>query len=428
MIVMQTYIKTYGCTLNQADSDIIAGIIGDAGIGRSGSEDDADVVIINTCTVKSVTERKILEKLSRMDRGGKKIVVTGCMAAANPDLIAKYAPNASIVTMPNVSHIPGILDGINSGKRYAINKYEASDRITGFKPAGSTIAKIPISDGCLSSCSFCETKFARGMLNSFSEDLIINAIKYSIKSGSKEIQLASQDTGAYGLDKGTNIARLMHRISSINGDFRVRIGMLNPEHLGKYMDDMVDAFSDKRFYRFIHLPVQSGSDRILKAMRRNYTAEDFIDRVAKLRKEINGLSLETDIIVGFPGEAKTDLEATIGLMNCVKPDVTNISRFAARPHASAARLKQIKPEEVKERSSQVLRVARRIQHEINNSFINKKIDVLMTEETEASVNGRTDSYKQVVIKKTGTCIPEVGMHYVASVYAESANVLYGKII
>ncbi|MCL5093397.1 MAG: tRNA (N(6)-L-threonylcarbamoyladenosine(37)-C(2))-methylthiotransferase [Candidatus Marsarchaeota archaeon] len=425
---MQTYIKTYGCTLNQADSDIIAGIIGDAGIGRSDSEDDADVVIINTCTVKSVTERKILEKLSRMDRGGKKVVVTGCMAAANPDLIAKYAPNASIVTMPNVSHIPGILDGINSGKRYTINKYEAADRITGFKPAGSTIAKIPISDGCLSSCSFCETKFARGMLNSFSEDLIVNAIKYSIKSGSKEIQLASQDTGAYGLDKGTNIARLMHRISSINGDFRVRIGMLNPEHLGKYMDDIVDAFSDKRFYRFIHLPVQSGSDRILKAMRRNYTAEDFIDRVAKLRKEINGLSLETDIIVGFPGEAKTDLEATIDLMNCVKPDVTNISRFAARPHASAARLKQIKPEEVKERSSQVLRVARRIQHEINNSFINKKIDVLMTEETEASVNGRTDSYKQVVIKKTDTCIPEVGMHYVASVYAESANVLYGKII
>ena len=302
MIVMQTYIKTYGCTLNQADSDIIAGIMDDAGIRRSGSEDDADVVIMNTCTVKGATERKILEKLSRMDRDGKKIVVTGCMASANPDLIAKYAPNASIVTMPNVSHMPGIFDGINSGKRYTINRYEAVDRITSFKPVGRTIAKIPISDGCLSSCSFCETKFARGRLNSFSEDLIINAIRYSIKSGSKEIQLASQDTGAYGLDKGTNIAKLMHRISSISGDFRVRVGMPNPEHLDKYMDGMVDAFNDNRFYRFIHLPVQSGSDRILNAMRRNYTVGDFIDMIKRLRKGINGLSLETDIIVGFPGE------------------------------------------------------------------------------------------------------------------------------
>jgi MiaB-like tRNA modifying enzyme len=427
MIVMQTYIKTYGCTLNQADSDIIAGIMDDAGIRRSGSEDDADVVIMNTCTVKGATERKILEKLSRMDRDGKKIVVTGCMASANPDLIAKYAPNASIVTMPNVSHMPGIFDGINSGKRYTINRYEAVDRITSFKPVGRTIAKIPISDGCLSSCSFCETKFARGRLNSFSEDLIINAIRYSIKSGSKEIQLASQDTGAYGLDKGTNIAKLMHRISSISGDFRVRVGMLNPEHLDKYMDGMVDAFNDNRFYRFIHLPVQSGSDRILNAMRRNYTVGDFIDMIKRLRKGINGLSLETDIIVGFPGETEADLEATIDLMNCIKPDVTNISRFAARPHAPAAHLKQIKPEEVKERSSRVLRTARHIQHEINNSFINKKIDVLMTEETEASVNGRTDSYKQVVIKKTDTYIPEIGRRYAASVYAESANVLYGKI-
>lgn len=428
MIVMQTYIKTYGCTLNQADSDIIAGIIDDAGIGRSISENDADVVIINTCTVKGVTERKILEKLSRMDKDGKRIVVTGCMASANPDLITRYAPNASIVTMPNVSQIPEIFNGINSGRRYVIDKYGMADRIAGFKPTGSTIAKIPISDGCLSSCSFCETKFARGMLNSFSEDLIFNAIKYSIKSGSKEIQLASQDTGAYGLDKGTNIAKLMHKISSISGDFMVRVGMLNPEHLDKYMDDMVDAFNDKRFYRFVHLPVQSGSDRILKLMRRNYTVDDFIDKVKRLKNEINGLSLETDIIVGFPGETETDLEATIDLMNRIKPDVTNISRFAARPHASAARLKQIKPEEIKERSSRILRVARRIQHEINNSFINKKINVLMTEDTEASVNGRTDSYKQVVIKKTGTAIPEVGRHYAALVYAESANVLYGKVI
>ncbi len=341
MIVMQTYIKTYGCTLNQADSDIIVGILNDAGIKQSHDEDNVDVIIMNTCTVKGVTERKILEKLSRMDGNGKKVIVTGCMASANPDLITKYAPNASIVTMPNVARIPSILDYIGSGKRYVIDKYDAVDRVAGFRPTGFTIAKIPISDGCLSSCSFCETKFARGRLNSFSEELIINAIKYSIKSGSKEIQIASQDTGAYGLDKGTNIAKLMHKISRINGDFMVRVGMLNPEHLDKYITDMIAAFDDRRFYRFVHLPVQSGSNRILKSMRRNYTVEGFADIVRELRAGIKGLSLETDIIVGFPGETETDLEATINLMNDIKPDVTNISRFAARPHASASRLEQI---------------------------------------------------------------------------------------
>jgi threonylcarbamoyladenosine tRNA methylthiotransferase CDKAL1 len=418
---MKAYIKTYGCTLNQADSDIISSVLKNNDMEVVDSESLADVVIVNTCTVKKATSQRILYKLNKLDASGKRLIVTGCMAGANQDLIEKYAPSASIVTAPNIGEISSVASA--SGKM-VLNQYKRRDRIALLEPNRSIIAKIPVNDGCLSSCSFCETKFARGVLNSFSEELILKSIEQSVRNGAKEIQLTSQDMGAYGIDKGTHIAKLMAKIALIDGDFKVRVGMLNPEHLHKYFDAFANALQSERFYKFVHLPVQSGSNRVLSDMRRNYTIEEFEIYVNKLRERVPGIAIETDIIVGFPTETEADFDETVEFIKRVRPEVTNISRFGARPHASASKMEQLSNEMIKERSNNLSRVVRAVQHEINDNFIGKKLDITITESNDKSFNGRNLNYRQVVVVRKGDVSMEIGSMHNVLINSASANVLY----
>ena len=201
---MQTYIKTYGCTLNRADSDIMASLIKASGIGIASSEEDADTIVLNTCTVKKQTEQKILYALDRLAKEGKKVVVTGCMASANRDLIAKHAPNAPIVTTSNTDMIVEALLSIDKSSASTFAERRRIDKADLIRATGSVIARVPASEGCLSNCTFCETKLARGPLNSFPEDTIARAVEYCARSGSKEIEITSQDLGAYGFDRYTS--------------------------------------------------------------------------------------------------------------------------------------------------------------------------------------------------------------------------------
>ncbi len=420
---MKAYIKTYGCTLNQADSEIISSVLKTNDVELVGSESMADVVIVNTCTVKRATSQRILYKLNRLNDSGKGLVVTGCMAGANPDLIERYAPNASIITMPNIENITSVAVDSRSGMRTVMNQYKKTDRIALLEPGNSVIAKIPVNDGCLSSCAFCETKFARGPLNSFSEQLILKSIEYSVSKGAKEVQLTSQDMGAYGIDKGTNISELMKKISMIDGDFKVRVGMLNPEHLHRYFDAFAGELKSERFYKFVHLPVQSGSNAVLKDMRRSYTIENFDSYVKELRQRIPDITIETDIIVGFPTETESNFDETVDFIKRTRPDVTNISRFGARPHAAASRMRQNPDDVIKTRSNNLSRTVRSVQHEINDRFIGKKLDVIITESNDKSMNGRNKSYKQVVTARNGDDIRMGSVHNVL-IKAASANVLY----
>lgn len=423
---MKAYIKTYGCTLNQADSEIIASVLTGNDVQLSENREDAEVIIVNTCTVKKATQQKILYELSNLQKSNKKVVVTGCMVGANQDLIEKYAPSASIITTGNIQNITEVVSYANSGKRTVMTQYNKTDRLMFFSPKDSVIAKIPLSDGCLSSCSFCETKFARGPLNSFSEDRILNAIEFSVRKGAKEIQLTAQDTGAYGIDRRSNITKLMKKIALIEGDFRVRVGMLNPEHLGRYFDEFIEALESEKFYKFVHLPVQSGSNKVLSEMRRFYSIEEFEEQVRELRKNIANITIETDIIVGFPTETENDFDLTLDFIKNVKPEVTNMSRFSTRPHASASKLEQLNYETINRRSIILSRVVRSIQHEINDRFIGNRQDVIITEANDRSLNGRNEFYKQVVVRKNDSERLDVGSKRNVLIYAASANVLYGK--
>jgi MiaB-like tRNA modifying enzyme len=426
---MRVHIKTYGCTLNQADSDIMESALRSSGVCISEDADDADVVVVNTCTVKNVTAQKILYSLGRMQRMGKKMVVTGCMAGANADLIAKYAPSASIIVPSGTRDMAGIVGDSYNGVRTVIGGYSRSDRLECFRPNGNIIAKIPIGEGCSGSCTFCETKFARGPLNSFSEQRILDAIERGVRAGAKEVQLTAQDVGAYGADSGTGIATLMEKIALIEGDFKVRVGMINPEHLLVCLDEFASAMKSDRFYKFVHMPVQSGSNAVLKDMRRAYTVEEFEACVRELRKKIGSVAIETDIIVGFPTERQEDFSMTADLIERARPEVTNISRFSARPHAAASRMRQQSADTARQRSMELFGIVRRVQHIINDKFIGKKFDVVITESTEKSWNGRNSSYRQIVIRnedaKSDTAL---GSRHEARIIGASANVLYGNTL
>lgn len=425
---MRTYIKTYGCTLNQADSDIMRSLLESEGVETAGGMDGADVVVLNTCTVKRPTEQRILDEIGRLAKGNRRLVVAGCMASANADLVRRRAPGASIVSTQNIHRIADAVRETYDGNRVTYSKNGGIDKLELFSPGSGAIARVPVSEGCLSSCSFCETKFARGTLNSFSEDLIVRAVENSVRKGAMEVQLTSQDMGAYGADRGTNIAELMKRISRIDGDFRVRIGMLNPDHLGKYIDGLIEAFnSDSRFYRFLHLPVQSGSDAVLESMGRRCGTGTFKEYVRKLREQVEGMAIETDIIVGYPTETEADFGKTLDFIGEVRPDVTNISRFGKREHARASRMRQLSAEAVKARSLRLSRAVRALQKSLNSSYVGNSVSALMTESTGKSLNGRTDSYKQVVVPRNGGDGMGIGSHMDLCVYAASCNVLYGRV-
>jgi MiaB-like tRNA modifying enzyme len=428
MDIMRAHIKTYGCTLNQADSEAMAAVLEGNGIGLARSQAEADVAVVNTCTVKRQTAQRILDALKPLDRAGKRIVVTGCMASANKDMIEKYVPGASIVTPSNIPRIADAIRGAFSGKRMVLDSYSRLDRLSFFRPASGVVAKVIISEGCTSACSFCETRIARGPLHSFSERYILDAIRCSVANSAKEVQLTSQDVGAYGADTRTNIAELMRKISGIRGDFLVRVGMVNPCHIRGFFDEFVDALRDGHFYKFVHIPVQSGSDSVLESMRRQYSVKEFERCVKDLRSSVPGVAIETDVIVGFPGETEDDFEKSIKLISRVKPEVTNISKFSSRPHTPASRMKQLSNEEISNRGLLMTRAVRAVQRATNLKQVDRRFETLLTEKTPKSLNGRNGSYRQIVIRNEDVQSGMVlGSRYSVRITGASANVLYGSV-
>jgi len=391
-------IETYGCTLNQADSRIMGRILKENGyeVEYGKYEGNADYLIVNTCTVKSPTENKIIYRLRKLKGLGKKLIVAGCLASADTQKVINIVPDASIITTSNVNKIADVLKFIESGKNVVIDSYNRIDKLQYGLENNSVIARIPISEGCLSNCSFCETKFARGPLNSFSEELILRAVKNAVEQGSKEIELTSQDIGAYGADRKTNIAELLKKVVEIEGSFKVRVGMLNPEHLHKYFDELLEAYRSEKVYKFFHLPVQSGSNKILRDMNRRYTVEDFASYVGEIRKKLNA-SIATDIIVGYPTESEDDFEKSVELIKEIRPEVVNISKFGARPHAPASRLKQLSGRTIKERSIILSRIAREIEFNERNKHIGERREVLITEKNRKSYTGRDNAYNEIAV-------------------------------
>ncbi len=392
-------IITYGCSANQADSEAMAFFLEKK--GHELVDENQDLTILNTCTVKSPTENKILKKIKELDEKGEKIIVSGCIPQAEKDYAETKLKKFSIVGVFDIDRIAEAVEKTLGNKRVVFLSGTAENkRNLERKRRCSLIEILPISEGCLGNCAYCKTKQARGNLVSFNLTYLVKQARKAIKSGAKEIWITSQDTGCYGYDIGETLPKLIEKITKIKGDFRIRIGMMNPNFAKKILPELIKVLKNKKVFKFIHIPVQSGNNRILKKMNRNYFVENFKEIITQLRKKIPEISIATDVILGFPGETKESFMETVELINWLKPDVLNISRYWERPGTESAKMsKKLHTRETKELSRQMSSLFKKIAFEKNKKQIGKEYFVFVDEiGKKGSFISRNDFYKPIVIK------------------------------
>ena len=354
---MKYYVESYGCTMNYGEGRKLSRDMASLGYSKASSADEADIVILNTCTVVETTEKKMLARISELKKMGKKVIVTGCMAKVQPKRIEIRLPESIILPPSDYHEFAKLVADCYGIAGPALPVNEGTDAI------------LPIAQGCLGNCSYCITKFARGKLVSYPEKTLVDEFNGFVDSGAKEILITAQDTACYGVDTKTNLPSLMRSMLQKEGEYRMRIGMMNPNHLGKIIEDLISVMDDQRVYKFLHIPVQSGSDEVLKNMHRGYRAEQFMELVDTLRASIPEISIATDIITGFPGETDEDHEKTKQLIRDLHADTLNITRFSSRPGTEAASLEQLHGRILKERSTELTVLKNEVEYEVNKRLV-----------------------------------------------------------
>ena len=395
----RVYVKSFGCSANLADGEFIAGCLSKAGFEVVDEPQDAEILLYNTCAVKSPTENRVIDILRKAPRD-KRLVVTGCLPLINFGRLEKEVAFDGVAGPAPGAKIVEVLRRVAAGEKVVyLGGFSKPSLCLPKIPVNRVVSVVPINYGCLGKCSYCCVHFARGRLRSYPIDEIVERVKLDLVSGAKEVWLTSQDTACYGKDIGTSLAGLLRRICEIEGDFFVRVGMMNPDNALGMLDELVEAYKDKKVFKFLHLPVQSGDDEVLKLMNRRYTVEDFKTVVQAFRKEIPRLTLSTDVICGFPGESVEAFERTKRLIAEVRPDIVNVSKFFSRPRTPAEKMVSLPPEEVNRRSREMAELSKRISFERNRAWIGWEGAVLFDERGKGeSWMGRNFAYKPVVVK------------------------------
>ena len=282
---------------------------------------------------------------------------------------------------------------------------------------------IQIASGCMSECSFCQTKLAKGGLQSYRPGDVVRQVRRDVADGCREVWLSSTDNGCYGLDMGTDLPALVDAVSETPGDFMVRVGMMNPMYMPRIRDRLVSSYRSERVYKFLHLPVQSGSNAVLAEMRRGHTAATFRGTVAAFRARFPRMTLSTDIIVGFPTETDADFEEPLSLVRETRPDMVNLSRYGARPGTDAAGMAQLDVGVVRRRSRIMHELATGISLESNRAWIGWRGDVFFAERTPQGVRGRNFAYRPIHVDDP----VEVGSRRMVLVTGATAHGLSGRL-
>jgi threonylcarbamoyladenosine tRNA methylthiotransferase CDKAL1 len=399
----KVWIEAYGCSASMADSEMIGGILKEAGYEIATKRSESALNLIVTCSVKDTTEHKMMSRIRTMVKSGKPLVVAGCLPKADKARIESASSSASLIGPNSIDKAPDAVSSALSGDRLVALKDSQLDKINIPRVRlNPVISIVEIANGCMSECTFCQTKIAKGRLRSYRIGDIVREIKSDIKSGCKEVWLSSTDNGCYGRDIDTNLVDLLQACCSIEGNFKIRVGMMNPMYLPAILDRMVSLFCENdKLFKFLHIPVQSGSDRVLRKMKRGHTSKTFIDTVQAFRDKIPEMTISTDIIVGFPSETQDDFKQTINLLERSQPDVVNISRYAARPKTEASGWKEMKvsSQVSKERSEYLHDLTRRIAKKRNSIWREWQGEIVI-DETGKVMQGRNYAYKSVVISSS----------------------------
>lgn len=414
--MQKVYIKTYGCSFNQNDSQLMAGKLKQSGYTLVSSEDDADVVLINSCTVKNSAESKFFKDIKHFEEQGKKILVAGCITQAERSYLDTKLKHISVLGANDLDKVDVAVKETTQGTTVQFLKplkaritdieerlEKESMRLYSEKVRDNPLIEIiPINEGCLNVCTFCKTKQARGNLVSYSIESIKQSMQKALDEGAYEIWLTSQDTGCYGFDIGTNLPTLLRELLTIPGEYKIRIGMGNPNHFKKIINEVLDIMLlDDRIFKFLHIPLQSGSNRILKEMRRMYDINDYRTIVSTIRQKIPQLTLANDIIVAYPTETVEEFEMT--LEEIKETNVLNFSRFWLRPNTDAEKYKKeeyVEGIESKRRVKILQDTFQEIAVKHNKTWVGWTGHVFIDEigkEGTQSVVGRNEYYKPIIV-------------------------------
>jgi len=392
--MVKVFVKTYGCAANQARGEKLAGTLANAGYELCELA-DADVIILNTCSLKTPTENTMFRFIR--ENATRKIIVAGCFPLSFPD--DERLKNSSLVGTYNFDKISAAIEKTLKGE-----KVRLLDRVKTFlacepKRKNKLIAKIEIGTGCLGNCAYCAGKLAHGALKSKPIEAILEEVRSAVASSCKEIWLFSQDNGCYGFDMGTNIVELLQKIVVIEGEFFVRVGMMNPEWVLRSLPELIEVYRHPKVYKFLHVPVQSGDDGILKAMFRRYNVDEFRRVVEAFRKSIPNTTLATDVIVGLPGETAESFKNTLNLIEEIQPEVLNISRYWERENTAAARMTHMHHKHSKELSRKLDKFYNELAVKISKKWVGKTVSVLFTGlgSKKNQYRGRNIFYKPILV-------------------------------
>lgn len=414
--MLEIYFETYGCTANYNSTEIMKGLVKRAGFNLTSNLKFSDIVVINSCIVKEPTEEKIrrrifdiLEKYS-----DKKIIVAGCMPCLNEKKLQEE--NLFLLDTSHVKDIANLIYDIQNNSLNPENYLKKRDEVKLCLPKiphNKIIGITQISEGCLGNCAYCITKFAKGKLFSYPEEKIIESIKEDISSGCKEIWITSQDNSAYRNEFNEyKLPELLKKILAIPGNFFIRLGMMNPEGVLQILQELIEIYKNKKIFRFIHIPVQSGSNKILKKMNRKYSREDILKIIKKFKKEFPIITISTDIIVGFPGETEEDFRETLELIKEIKPEILNISKFWSRPKTLAATLEnQISPEIKRKRAAELSKLHFQICNENQKNWLGWSGKVLIDKKGFADFPNtylaRDENYKLFAVQSEKKILGEI---------------------
>lgn len=424
------WIEAYGCSANIADSEIIAGTLNNHGYNIVNCIDDSDLNIMVTCSVKDSTEHKMLHRIKQLTVDNKPLLVAGCLTKTERKKIEKINPNVSLLGPNSLDKSVEAVDLTLSNNKMVFLDDSSAEKVNLPKlRINKSISIVEIASGCLSNCSFCQTKISKGTLKSYRPGSILSQIKNDVKDGCNEIWLTSTDNGCYGKDINSNLVELLKLCTQIEGNYKLRVGMLNPMYLSEILHDLISVYkNEEKIFKFLHIPVQSGSNKILKQMYRGHDINIFKKAIYEFRKFIPEITIATDVIVGFPNETENDFKLTIDLVKESEPDIVNISKYSQRSGTVSSRLKNISSDQKKLRSTILHNLSRDISRRRNILWKGWIGDVYIDEITNTLVQGRNYAYKSVIINNTDTLNLGVGQIIKVKVIDSSQYSLFAEFL
>jgi tRNA-2-methylthio-N6-dimethylallyladenosine synthase len=433
----KVFVETYGCQMNVADSDLIGSVLADAGYAQAARADEADVILVNTCAVREKAEDRVIARAAELGalkrkRPGTVLAIVGCMAEHLKENLADRAPAVDVIAGPDsYRRMPELLAAARQEHAHPLvdvklDKAETYDGLSGAIGGDGVSGFVTIQRGCDKFCTFCVVPFTRGRERGAAPREILRQVRELVDAGYREVTLLGQTVNSYVFEDVT-FAQLLRAVAKVDGLERIRFTSPYPVD---FTDDVIAAIAEEpKVCKYVHLPVQSGSNVVLERMRRGYTVEDYRTIVQNLRAAMPNIALSTDILTGFSGETDEDHQQTLALMREIKFDSAFMFAYSERDLTFAAKkLPDDVPAEVKKaRLADIVALQEKISADVFASQVGRRERVLVTGPSKRDPNqliGRTDGFKSVILP---TGIGEIGGFVDVTIERATMATLFGRV-